>query len=105
MLSEFQRQLGREMPRRVKKILPELARAVAESGHDLFGFYQAATSSLDRMAVIAAGDVSWVLASDARSRGRSAASIEGQERAQRLLSFVLSPTYLVLREQLGMGVR
>jgi hypothetical protein len=57
------------------------------------------------MAALAAGDVSWVLASDAANRGRAAASVEGQERAKRLLSFVLSPTYLGLREALGMGVR
>jgi hypothetical protein len=57
------------------------------------------------MAAIAAGDVSWVLAGDARNRGRPPASIEGQERANRILAFVLSPTYLALRERLGMGVR
>jgi hypothetical protein len=57
------------------------------------------------MAAIAAGDVSWVLASDPARRGLRAASVEGQERARRLLSFVLSPSYLALREKLGMGVR
>lgn len=105
MLSEFQRLLGKEMPRRVKKILPELARNVADSGEDLLRFYRAATSSLDRMAAIAAGDVSWVLAGDARNRGRQPASLEGEERMRRLLCFVLSPAYLELRERLGMGVR
>jgi hypothetical protein len=105
LLAEFQRQLGKEMPRRVKKVLPEIARAVANTGQDLLSFYRAATSSLDRMAAIAAGDVSWVLAGDARNRGRPPASIEGQERANRILAFVLSPTYLALRERLGMGVR
>ena len=45
------------------------------------------------------------LAGDASSRGRPAASGEGQERARRVLSFVLSPSYLALREKLGMGVR
>jgi len=105
MLAEFQRQLGKEMPRRVKKVLPELARSVADTGQDLLAFYRAATSSLDRMAAVAAGDVSWVLAGDARNRGRPPASIESEERAHRLLSFVLSPAYLALRERLGMGVR
>jgi cellulose synthase operon protein C len=105
MLAEFQRLLGKEMPRRVKKILPDLARQVADSGEDLLGFYRAATSSLDRMAAVAAGDVSWVLAGDARNRGRQPASLEGEERMTRLLAFVLSPAYLALRERLGMGVR
>jgi hypothetical protein len=105
MLAEFQRLLQNEMPRRVKKVLPELAAAIAHSRRDPLLWYRAATSSLDRMAAIAAGDVSWVLAGDASGRGRPPASVEGQERARRVLSFVLSPSYLALREKLGMGVR
>ena len=105
MLAEFQRQLQKEMPRRVRKLLPELAAAIAHSRRDPLHWYRAATSSLDRMAAVAAGDVSWVLATDAAHRGRPVGSVEGQERARRLLSFVLSPSYLALREKLGMGVR
>jgi hypothetical protein len=105
MLAEFQRQLGKELPRRVRKALPELAAAIAHSRSDPLRWYRAATSSLDRMAAVAAGDVSWVLAGDAANRGRTTASVEGHERARRLLSFVLSPSYLALREKLGMGVR
>ena len=105
MLVEFQRLLAKEMPRRVRKVLPELAARVRDEGRDTLRFYRAATSSLDRIAAIAAGDVSWVLTPDAQNRGRAAASVEGQERARRLLGFVLSPLYLELREQLGMGVR
>jgi hypothetical protein len=103
MLGEFERRLGKEVPRRVRKLLPDLARAVQAESRELMGWVRAATSSLDRMAAIAAGDVSWVLGGRARtpvgeSRGERA-------RAERLLAFVLSPTYLDLREQLGMGVR
>ncbi|HEY3494079.1 MAG TPA: hypothetical protein VGK73_05305, partial [Polyangiaceae bacterium] len=105
MLGEFQRQLGKELPRRVRKILPDLALGVRNSGQDLTEWYRAATSTLDRMAAVAAGDVSWVLSGDVANRGRMPASVEGQERARRLLAFVLSPAYLVLREMLGMGVR
>jgi tetratricopeptide (TPR) repeat protein len=103
LLGEFQRQL--KIPRRVRKILPDLARAFASSGQDPVAWYRAATSTLDRMAVVAAGDVSWVLAGDARTRGRANPTLEGEQRARRLLAFVLSPTYLELREKLGMGVR
>jgi len=105
LLAEFQRQLAKEMPRRVKKVLPELASRVKQEGADTLAFYRAATASLDRMAALAAGDVSWVLAPDAANRGRAAGSLEGQERSKRLLAFVLSPNYLALREALGMGVR
>jgi tetratricopeptide (TPR) repeat protein len=103
MLGEFQRLLGKEMPRRVRKAIPELARAVQAESRELLGWVRAATSSLDRMAAIAAGDVSWVLGG--RSRSPVGDSREERARAERLLSFVLSPTYLDLREQLGMGVR
>ena len=106
MLAEFQRQLGKEMPRRVRKALPELAARIQSSRAEATSFYRAATSSLDRMAALAAGDVSWVLCEgNAAGRGRLGASVEAQERARRLLSFVLSPTYLSLREKLGMGLR
>jgi hypothetical protein len=105
LLAEFQRLLAKEMPRRVRKVLPEIAARVRDSRQDTLRFYRAATSSLDRIAAVAAGDISWVLAADAQHRGRAAASVEGQERARRLLGFVLSPIYLAIREQLGMGVR
>jgi hypothetical protein len=105
MLGEFVRVLGKEASRRVKKVLPDLAMRVAGSGQDPGRWVHAATSSLDRLAAIAAGDVSWVLSGGTVVRGQLGASVEAQERARRLLSFVLSPTYLRLRDQLGMGVR
>jgi cellulose synthase operon protein C len=104
MLAEFQRSLGKA-PRRVRKLLPELARAVESSGQDPLAWCRAAVSSLDRMATIAAGDVSWVLAAGGRERGALGLSDEAAARARRLLSFVLSPGYLELREKLGMGVK
>ena len=103
MLAEFQRALGKA--RRVRKVLPGLARAVESSGQDPIAWYRAAISSLDRMATLAAGDVSWVLAADARNRSALGLSDEAQARARRLLSFVFSPDYLELREKLGMGVK
>jgi hypothetical protein len=105
MLAEFQRQLSREMPRRVRKALPELAREIGSRDLDIPSYYRAATSTLDRLAAVAAGDVSWVLCGEPRQRGRVTATIEGQHRMRRLLAFVLSPTYLELRDKLGMGVR
>jgi hypothetical protein len=105
LLGEFQRLLSK-MPRRVRnKVLPDLARAVASSSRAPGDWYRAARSTLDRMATVAAGDVSWVLAPDARRRGNIESSREGLARAERLLAFVLSPAYLQLREKLGMGVR
>lgn len=104
MLAEFQRSLGKAN-RKVRKQLPDLARAVAGSGQDPLRWAEAAVSSLDRMAAIAAGDVSWVLSGGGRERGVLGLSNEASARARRLLSFVLSPGYLELREKLGMGVK
>ena len=104
MLAEFQRSLAKA-PRRVKKLLPDLARAIESSGQDPIAWTHAAISSLDRMATIAAGDVSWVLAAGGRERGALGLSDEAAARARRLLAFVLSPGYLELREKLGMGVK
>ncbi|MEZ4227392.1 MAG: tetratricopeptide repeat protein [Polyangiaceae bacterium] len=105
MLGEFQRVLSKETPRKVRKLLPDLARHIQASSPDKEDWVRAATSSLDRLASVAAGDVSWVLAHNAASRGQLGASMEAKARAARILAFVLSPTYLSIREMLGMGVR
>lgn len=105
MLAEFQRLLGKAMSRRVRKQLPDLSARVQRSGQGGAEWARAAVASLDRMAAIAAGDVSYVLCETAEQRGQLGASRAAQERARRLLSFVLSPSYLALRDALGMGVR
>jgi tetratricopeptide (TPR) repeat protein len=103
---DLERRIQKAMPRKVKKALPELSRAVVSERRDPIHWAHAAIATLDRIAVIAAGDASWVLADgDAAARGRLGASLETQERARRLSSFVLSPVYLELRERLGMEVR
>jgi hypothetical protein len=106
MLGEFQRLLGKEMSRRTRKLLPELATRALGARQDPATWARAAVASLDRMASIAAGDVSWVLCGGSpEGRGRLATSRETEARARRVFRFVLSPTYLTLREKLGMGVR
>jgi len=105
LLGEFERQLGRVLPRKLKKPLADAAARIRDEGHDPRAWIAAATASLDRLAAIAAGDASHVLAASPTTRGRLASTLEARQRAARLLSFVLSPGYLALREQLGMGVR
>jgi tetratricopeptide (TPR) repeat protein len=106
MLAEFERLLSKELPRRVRKVLPDLARAVAESGGDPIAWVRAAKGSLDRMAAISIGDVSWILSGDGgRERGEPPNTTEGRLRAARLLSFVLSPAFPSVRDKLGMGVK
>lgn len=105
MLNEFQRQLGKVAPRRVRKLLPEWVQPLLTRRFDTLAWVRAATASLDRMAALAAGDVSCVLSPTPAERGKLGSSAEARERARRILSFVLSPSYLKLRSQLGMGVR
>ena len=106
MLAETQRLMGKALPRKIKKILPEFCQAVASAGADPMLWARVALSSLDRMAAIAAGDVSLVL-SDVYGvpRERLASVVAEEQRARELIAFVLSDKYLELRNQLGMGVR
>lgn len=104
MLADLERQLARGLPRRYRKGLVERGAVVAASDQDPLEWIAAAVSSLDRLATIAAGDVSRVLASDA-VLGQTTASMSSTRRVERLLAFALSSEYLLLREQLGMGVK
>jgi tetratricopeptide (TPR) repeat protein len=106
VFGEVSRAIHKEIPRKVKKVIPDVCQRITSSGQDAREWAQAARRSIDRMAVIAAGDVSIVL-SDVLGAPR--AQLEGlvadNERGMRLLGFVLSPSYLELRKKLGMGVR
>ena len=103
---EIQRAVHKEISRKVRKSIGEVCQKVVSSKQDARAWASAARRSLDRMAVIAAGDTSIVL-SDILSvpRDQLGSVVPESERARRLLSFVLSPSYLDLRKKLGMGVR
>ncbi len=103
LLADVQRQLSKTLPRRTRKLLPEVCREIASSGQDPKRWARAAQLSMHRMAAIAAGDVSIVLA-DWLGQPRQQISAARHERARRLIAFVLSPDYLELRERLGMGI-
>ena len=106
MLAETQRLIGRALPRRLKRPLTELCQAVASARQDPAIWYDCAVSSLDRMALIAAADVSLVLA-DALDlkKDQLPSAARDSARAKQLVAFALSDGYLALRKQLGMGVR
>ena len=103
---EIQRAVHKEISRKIRKSIGEVCQKVVSSKQDARAWTNAARRSLDRMAVIAAGDVSIVL-SDILSvpRDQLGSVVTESERSRRLLSFVLSPSYLELRKKLGMGVR
>src|SRR6185503_9903988 len=98
MLNEVQRQLGKILSRRTRKILPDLCRAIVAEHRDVRAWARSALASMYRMAAIAAGDVSLVL-SDALGAplSRLPDLISHDDRARRLIAFVLSPRYLELR--------
>ncbi|MFO0589856.1 MAG: hypothetical protein U0441_20110 [Polyangiaceae bacterium] len=104
IFGEVQRPFNDALPRKVKKVLPEVAQRV--SSGQAAAWAQAARRSIDRMAVIAAGDVSLVLSDVLGApRDKLGSRVTSSDRARRLLGFVLSPSYLDLRKKLGMGVR
>jgi tetratricopeptide (TPR) repeat protein len=106
MLGEVQRLLGKALSRKTKKLLPDLCREVVSVRQDARTWAKAAQASMYRMAAIAAGDVSLVLADAlAVPREQLASHVGHDERARRLIGFVLSPRYLELRGRLGMGVQ
>ena len=116
VFAEVSRAVKKEIPRKVRKAIPELCQRIAQGGQDPREWAQIARRSIDRMATIAAGDVSIVLSDVLKTPradlgkllnagGPLVSSVAESDRARRLLGFVLSPSYLELRKTLGMGVR
>lgn len=106
LTSEFERLLSRELPRRVRRALEPLAAQAAAQEQDPLEYATAARASLDRIAAVAAGDFSWVLLGP-QERVHPLRNMDGAalERQRRLLEFCLSPAYLEIRQQLGMGAQ
>jgi tetratricopeptide (TPR) repeat protein len=106
VFGEVSRAVKKEISRKVRKAIADVAARIAAERPDPRAWASAARRSLDRIAVIAAGDVSIVL-SDVLGipRDRVSERLEGNSRVRDLLAFVLSPSYLEIRKKLGMGVR
>jgi tetratricopeptide (TPR) repeat protein len=106
VLAETQRLIGKAIARKTKKLLPDVANAIAQKvagGFDPRTFRAAALRTLDRAALLATGDPAAALA-DILGPGASAAKVTGDQRAQALLRFLWSDDYLALRRQLGLGI-
>jgi tetratricopeptide (TPR) repeat protein len=99
---DFERQLSSLLPRKARKGLQERARPVREEQARLDVWVRAVTASLDRVSAVAVGDASVILA-DAPARDLTTPAQE--DRARRLLSFMLSPEFQALRERFGVSVR
>ncbi|MBI4953226.1 MAG: hypothetical protein HY908_14430 [Myxococcales bacterium] len=96
---EVARSIHRELPRKLKNALGPLCQRWVDSGQDPHGWAEAARRSIDRMGLIAAGDVSLVIDEVLGGRG----NLKGNPRARDILAFALSPELLALRAKFGMG--
>jgi len=103
VLPEIEKSIGKVIARRTKKMLPELCRAVLQSGQDARTWYLRAHLTLARCALIASGDVSFVVC-DAIGEPpeRVRAVLKSEDYAVELLRFAFSPTYLQVRRALGL---
>ena len=106
VFGEVARSVKKEIPRKVRKAIPDICQRIIASGQDPRQWAAIARRSIDRLTVIAAGDVSIVLADILGApRSELGGLVADNDRAKRLLGFVLSPSYLDLRKKLGMGVK
>ena len=103
MLAEVERLISKAISRKTKKMLPEICRAIVAGRADARIWSSRALASHDRVAALASGDVGVVL-SDIVGQPLEgiAAAVKGDNRAEELIRFVLSPTYLELRRSLGL---
>lgn len=104
MAEEFLRLLNASIPRKTRKLLPSLCAPLANFDLESSDWFAAAIASRDRMATVAAGDVSLVLGPDA-APGTVDDTVTLEERRRRVLPFIFSPEYLSLRSRLGVAVR
>jgi hypothetical protein len=101
--AEVDRLLGKAIARKTRKMLPEICARIAQSRADVRSWAQRALATLDRMAVVATGDVGVVLGDIVgQPVDRLADVVHGDRRAEELLRFVLSPGYLDVRRALGL---
>jgi tetratricopeptide (TPR) repeat protein len=103
VLAEVERLIGKAMARKTRRVLPDVCAQIASQKADPRAWSRRALASQDRIATIAAGDPRLVLA-DALGVPveRLGATASTTPRAEDLLRFVLSPTYLEIRRSLGL---
>ena len=110
MLADVEKQMNKAISRKTKKLLPELARSVAGTimaggggKNDSRAYAHRALASHHRMALVATGDVPGVL-SDMTGEPETHLAPLASERddVKELLRFALSPTYVELRQALGL---
>jgi tetratricopeptide (TPR) repeat protein len=103
MLADVERLLSKAISRKTKKLLPELCQAVVAANADARGWSKRALASHNRVAALASGDVGIALVDALHEPlDRLPTVVKGDPRAEELVRFALSPTYLELRRALGL---
>jgi hypothetical protein len=103
VLAEVERLFGKALARKTRKLLPEVCQAIVSLGGDARAWSKRALASQDRIAIVASGDPSVVLAEAlGASPEKLGQAVKGSARAEELLRFVLSPQYLEIRRALGL---
>jgi hypothetical protein len=95
--------MAKAIPRRTRKAIGEVCRVISHTKPDARLWSRRAIASQDRIAVVACGDPSIVLG-DALGVGPAnlGQAVRGSARAQELLRYVLSTSYLEARRALGL---
>jgi cellulose synthase operon protein C len=101
--AEIDKLVSKSISRKTKKLLPDICQRIAQSRVDARAWARRALASQDRIAALASGDVAIVL-SEALGHpvDRLPEHVRGDARAEELLRFVLSKSYLELRRSLGL---
>jgi tetratricopeptide (TPR) repeat protein len=102
-LTEVERQISREIPRKVKSLIEPICQKIVQTGQDPKIWAQRARASQSRAGLLASGDVSVVLADLLGEPLDGIAAIARDDvRAEELLRFMISPGYYELRRVLGL---
>ncbi len=103
VLAEVEKLVSKAIPRKTKKLLPELCKAVVASVVDSRAWSKRAIVSQSRVALVASGDAAIVLADLLGvAEDKLPTAVKGDARAEELARFVLSPAYLEIRRSLGL---
>jgi hypothetical protein len=101
--AEVEKAVSKAIPRRVRKLLPEVCQAIAGQGADARKHWARALASQARVAMVASGDVTFALADAFHvNPDQLPAMAKSDPRIEPLLRFALSRDYLDLRRALGL---
>jgi hypothetical protein len=100
-MAETTRKLYKAMPRKVRKVVPEMVRALGDDGRSILAWSQLVHRTANRAGLLVSGDIGGALRLLIGEVSRENVLRSGD--ALDLLHFWLSPGALVLRQRLGLS--